>query len=137
MQLSEDTEEAKATIPKLSISDVEPKAESIPQEIIKYNEATILFHNIFTSKISYLDFYFDTSMVEEELIPYISLLSNLLGKLDTEDKSYGELSNDIYVNTGGIDLNAAAYSQKKIMEKFIILNLLLVVELLERKTILN
>ena len=112
MQLSEDTEEAKATIPKLSISDVEPKAENIPQEIIKYNEATILFHNIFTSKISYLDFYFDTSMVEEELIPYISLLSNLLGKLDTEDKSYGELSNDIYVNTGGIDLNAAAYSQK-------------------------
>src|SRR5699024_6608486 len=56
-------------------------------------------------------FYFDTSMVEEELIPYISLLSNLLGKLDTEDQSYGELSNNIYVNTVGIDLDAIAYSK--------------------------
>ena len=112
MQLSDDTEEAKATIPKLSISDVEPEAETIPQEVIKDENTTILFHDIFTSKISYLDFYFDTSMVDEELIPYISLLSSLLGKLDTEDKSYGELSNDIYVNTGGIDLNAAAYAKK-------------------------
>ena len=112
MQLSDDTEEAKATIPKLSISDVEPETETIPQEVIKDENTTILFHDIFTSKISYLDFYFDTSMVDEELIPYISLLSSLLGKLDTEDKSYGELSNDIYVNTGGIDLDAVAYAQK-------------------------
>ena len=112
MQLSDDTEEAKATIPKLSISDVEPEAEIIPQEVIKDKNTTILFHDIFTSKISYLDFYFDTSMVDEELIPYINLLSTLLGKLDTEDKSYGELSNDIYVNTGGIALDAAAYAKK-------------------------
>ena len=112
MQLSDDTEDAKATIPKLSISDVEKEEEAIPQEIIKYHEASILFHNIFTSKISYLDFYFDTSMVDEELIPYISLLSSLLGKLDTKNKSYGELSNEIYVNTGGIDLDAAAYAKK-------------------------
>ena len=60
-------------------------------------------------------------MVDEELIPYINLLSTLLGKLDTEDKSYGELSNDIYVNTGGIALDAAAYA-KKMMIISIILN---------------
>ncbi len=112
MQLSDDTEEAKSTIPRLSISDVDRKVEEIPQEIIKKDNYTILFHNIFTSKISYLDFYFDTSMVEEELIPYISLLSNLLGKLDTENKPYEELAKDIYVNTGGISLDASAYSKK-------------------------
>ena len=59
MQLSEDTPEAKATIPKLSISDVEPKAEIIPQKIIKDENTTLLFHNIFTSKIAYVDLYFD------------------------------------------------------------------------------
>ena len=112
MQLSDDTEEAKATIPRLSISDVERKVEEIPQEIIKKDHTTILFHNIFTSKISYLDLYFDTSMVDEKLIPYISLLSSLLGKLDTKNKSYEELAKDIYVNTGGIVLDAAAYSKK-------------------------
>lgn len=106
MQLSEDSEEAKATIPKLSLSDVESEAEKIPQKVIKENDFTLLNHNIFTSKISYLDFYFDTSMVEEELIPYINLLARLLGKIDTKNKSYSKLSNDIYVNTGGISFTA-------------------------------
>lgn len=111
MQLSEDTEEAKATIPKLSLDDVEAKAEVIPQEVFKEDKYTLLFHDIFTSKISYLDFFFDTSMVEEELIPYIGLLSSLLSKLDTKRKSYGELANDIYVNTGGISFDATSYAQ--------------------------
>lgn len=108
MQLSDDTEEAKATIPKLAISDVNPKAEIIPQEVIKEDELTILFHDLFTSKIAYLDLYFDISMIEEEYIPYINLMSNLLGKMDTETKTYGELSNQIYVNTGGIGFDSVA-----------------------------
>ncbi|HHV45293.1 MAG TPA: insulinase family protein [Tissierellia bacterium] len=109
MQLTEDSEEDKATIPRLSLSDVEPKAEIIPQEVIREKGYTLLNHNIFTSKISYLDFYFDTSMVEEEMIPYINLLAKLLGKIDTRNKPYYELSNDIYVNTGGIEFAASLF----------------------------
>lgn len=118
MQLSDDTEEAKATIPKLSVSDVDPKAEVINQEIIKEKDNTILFHDIFTSNIAYLDLYFDTSMVEEKDIPYINLLATLLGRLDTKTKSYGQLSNDIYVNTGGIDFQTAALKDGKNSERF-------------------
>lgn len=109
MQLSDDTEEAKATIPKLSISDVDPKVEVIPQKVIKDKELTILFHDIFTSKIAYLDLYFDNSMIEEEYIPYMNLLAGILGKIDTKHKSYGELSNSIYVSTGGIKFNTEAF----------------------------
>ena len=112
MQLSDDTEEAKATIPRLSISDVEPKAEIIPQEIIKEGDTTILFHNIFTSKISYVNFYFDSSIVDEGLIPYINLLAGIMGNIDTKTYSYSDLSNEIYVNTGGIDFSANAFTEK-------------------------
>ncbi|MCF6464867.1 insulinase family protein [Clostridium sp. Cult2] len=112
MQVTDDSEEAKATIPKLSIADVEPKALVIPQEIIKEEESTILFHNIFTSKIAYVDFYFDISIVDEELIPYINLLIGLLGKIDTEKRPYSELSNEIYIHTGGIDFDATCYDEK-------------------------
>lgn len=118
MQLSDDTEEAKATIPKLSISDVSPKVEAIPQEEIKEDDITILFHNIFTSKIAYLDLYFDTSMIKEKDIPYINLLGGLLGNMDTKEKSYLELSNDIYVNTGGIDFDSVAIVKDGESEKF-------------------
>ncbi len=119
IQLSDDTEEAKATIPKLAISDVEPKAEAIPQEIIKDNELTILFHDIFTSKIAYLELYFDNSMIEEEYIPYMTLLAGLLGKVDTKSKSYGELSNSIYANTGGINFETEALRKEANGQEFI------------------
>lgn len=119
MQLSDDTEEAKATIPKLAISDVNPKAEVIPQEIIKDNELTVLFHDIFTSKIAYLDIYFDSSMIEEEYIPYMSLLAELLGKMDTKYRSYGELSNSIFVNTGGINFETEALIMEDKDQKFV------------------
>ncbi|NLY67698.1 MAG: insulinase family protein [Tissierellia bacterium] len=112
IQSREDSEEAKATIPRLSLSDVEPKAEKIPQEVIREKGFTLLNHNIFTSKISYLDFYFDTSMVEEELIPYVNLLASILGKIDTKRKSYSDLSNEIYVNTGGISISTNLYLEK-------------------------
>lgn len=112
MQISDDSEEAKATIPKLSITDVEPKALVIPQEIIKEDKLTILSHNIFTSKIAYVDFYFDISMLDEELIPYINLLIGLLGKIDTKKRSYSQLSNEIYIHTGGIDFDVTCYNQK-------------------------
>lgn len=124
MQLSDDTEEAKATIPKLAISDVDPKAEIIPQEIIKDSELTILFHDIFTSKIAYLDLYFDSSMIEEEYVPYMNLLAGLLGKMDTKYKSYGELSNSIYANTGGINFETEALIKEdngqEFMPKFVV-----------------
>lgn len=125
IQISDDSEEDKATIPKLEISDVNPNLESIPQEVIEEDNLTILFQDIFTSKIAYLDLYFDTSMVKEEEIPYINLLANLLGKIDTKTRSYGDLSNDIYVNTGGIDFsttslikdnNSNKYSPKLIVQ---------------------
>lgn len=111
IQLAQDTEEDKATIPKLSIADVDPKVPVIPQEIIEEDDYTLLFHNIFTNKIGYLDFYFDISIVDEELIPYINLLTSILGEIDTETMSYSDLSNEIYINTGGINLNANTYTK--------------------------
>ena len=112
MQETDDSEEAKATIPKLSLKDVEPKAQVIPQEVVRENNFTILNHNIFTSNIAYVDLYFDTSMVEEELIPYINLLIGLLGRIDTEKRSYSELSNEIFIHTGGINFDASCYDLK-------------------------
>lgn len=109
IQLSDDSPEAKASIPKLSLSDVDTKSEIIPQDIMEIDDITFLYHNIFTSKIGYLDIYFDISMIDEELIPYINILAGIIGKIDTETKSYSELSNEIYSHTGGIDLGASVY----------------------------
>ena len=108
-QLQADSIESLATIPKLSISDVDPKAEVIPQEITIENGITFLFHEIFSNSISYVDFLFDAKIIDQELIPYIALLVDIIGNVDTNAHTYSELSRQTYLNTGGIDLSTAVY----------------------------
>ena len=111
-QLSEDTIEDKNTIPKLSIEDVNNKPLHIDQDVYK-EDITILHHDLFTSGIIYLDMVFDLKHIDKELVPYVSLLTQLIGDVDTANYKYADLSNEIYINTGGIFFNASALSDRK------------------------
>lgn len=111
-QQAEDTIEDKNTIPKLSIEDVNNKPLHIDQDVYK-EDVTILHHDLFTSGIIYLDLVFDLAHIDKELVPYINLLTQIIGDVDTKNYSYADLSNEIYINTGGIDLSASVLSDKK------------------------
>ena len=63
----------------------------------------MLHHPIFTNGIAYLNLWFDSSALPEELIPYAGLLVNVLGKIGTENFSYEELTKEINIHTGGIN----------------------------------
>ncbi|MGO1468927.1 MAG: insulinase family protein [Tissierella sp.] len=111
-QLSEDTIEDKNTIPKLSLEDVNSEPLNIEQEVYK-DDITVLHHDLFSSGIIYTNLAFDLRHIEKDLIPYISLLSQLIGNIDTKNYNYGDLSNEIYVNTGGINFGATVLSDRK------------------------
>jgi presequence protease len=117
-QQSEDSPENLEKIPLLSINDIEQKTEELP--IIEKEESGIkvLTHPLFTNEIEYINFYFDTCSVEQKNIPYIGLLSSILGKIGTEKYSFEELSNVININTGGIKFAAEAYEQKGTDENY-------------------
>lgn len=117
-QVSVDTQEAKDTVPKLPINEVSKKAEKIPQEIVKDKGVTILKHDIYTNKIAYINLLFDASIMEEKYIPYVGLLGNILGELDTEKRSYSELITEIYKNTGGITFENEIYTEKDNVEAY-------------------
>lgn len=118
MQNTPDSKEALETIPLLSIDDIERKAEKIPFEEKSLKDIKLLFHNIFTGGIIYSNFYFDTSCVKKEDIPYISLLSRILGRIDTKNYSYEDLSNEINTYSGGIFYIARAFCENSNDEKF-------------------
>lgn len=101
-QSAPDNPEDLKTIPLLDIKDIEPKAEDIPLDVIEEDKFNVLYYEEFTNNIDYLDLYFDTSSVEEDLLPYITLLAAVLGKVDTENYSYEDLSKEINLHTGGI-----------------------------------
>jgi len=110
-QESEDPPEALATIPLLSLSDIEPKIEQLP--LAETEEAGIktLVHDVFTNNIAYVNLYFDTQGVPQSLIPYVYLLDGILGRIDTDNYSYVDLSNEINIHTGGIAYKALAYER--------------------------
>jgi len=109
-QLTPDSKEALETIPKLGVVDVTVEAEEIPIEERLVDNYKIVKHDIFSNDIAYLEFLFDTSMITQEDIPYIPLLADLIGKLDTSSYAYGDLNNEIYKLTGGINLSSRTYT---------------------------
>ncbi len=58
---------------------------------------------MFTNDIAYVRFAFDVSEYKEYL-PYINLLAIILGSIDTKKFTYLELSNEINLHTGGINI---------------------------------
>lgn len=110
MQSEEDPPEALATIPLLSLEDIEKKAESLPLDEREVSGIKVLAHPMFTNHIAYVALLFDTMAVPQELLPYSALLTHVLGKISTEQYGYEDLSNEIHIHTGGIGFNTHVYS---------------------------
>jgi hypothetical protein len=108
-QLEPDSEEALATIPALSVADVDKEAERIPQDVEQVQGATLLHHDIFANDIVYVDYLFSLEGLSLEKVPYANLLSILLTKMDTEKQSYTDFNKKIYKYTGGITVQPVVY----------------------------
>lgn len=118
MQNREDTPEEKATIPRLSLDDIEPKFKPAPREVLSLNEATLLYHDLFTSNINYLELAFDIEHLSEEEMSLASLLSELIGSMNTENFTYEALSTETFLHTGGIYLGPTAINDGVDPSKF-------------------
>ena len=111
-QQQPDSEEALKTIPVLNLSDIRKEAYDLPLTEHHIDDVKILFSDIETSGIVYLTFFFDTSTVPQDKLPYLYLLVDLLGQVDTDSYSYAELANLKNLYTGGIDYDVTAYTKK-------------------------
>lgn len=111
-QNTPDSQESLKLIPMLSIEDIATEGEALLQEIKDESGVKVLAHHVYTNDIAYINMLFDTTAVPQELLPYISLLSGVLGKVSTEKYSYAELSKEIDMHTGGIRFNALVYGEK-------------------------
>ncbi|MBQ8664143.1 MAG: insulinase family protein [Eubacterium sp.] len=94
------SEEGLATIPMLAIEDIKKEVEPFDNQVIDADGIPVLWHDIETNGIVYLDLMFDTKYVSEELVPYLGLLRLLLGYLDTENYSYSQFANEVNLHMG-------------------------------------
>ena len=102
-QKRKESEEDLKTIPILDVKDIDKEPEKF-NNIEKYiGETKVIYNNISTNKIAYVDLYCNMDYIEDEDIPYYGLLSDVLVKMNTKDHDYRELETQIHLNTGGID----------------------------------
>jgi Zn-dependent M16 (insulinase) family peptidase len=101
-QQRQDDPAALKTIPLLEIADIEKKQEDLPLKKENLAGTPLLYFDTFTKGIVYLNLYFDAGAVEQELIPYVQLYSELVGMMSTDDLAFGDLENQVNLHTGGI-----------------------------------
>ena len=105
-------------IPVLKREDISKEIAPIYNEEVKCNDILMVYHEIETNGIGYLDLLFDLSNVPTELLPYVGILQSVLGVIDTTNYEYGELFNEINVHTGGISTSLEMYADvTKVKEK--------------------
>ena len=110
-QAEPNSPEELATIPLLSIDDIEKDAHVLSFEEEKDNDITYIKHKTFTNGIIYGKLLFDFSQVAFEDVPYVSTLAKLLTKVSTDNYSYGALSDEINIHTGGIRASTNVYAK--------------------------
>jgi Zn-dependent M16 (insulinase) family peptidase len=100
-QETPDSAEALETLPVLKLQDLEKRNKSIPIEILETQETKVLYHDLFTNGIVYLDLGFDLHTLPKELIPLTEIFGRALFEMGTEAEDYVKFSQRIGKSTGG------------------------------------
>jgi presequence protease len=102
LQERPDSPEALATIPTLKLSDLPRENKTIPIEVTSLRDTPVLYHNLPTSGIVYLDVGFDLHTLPAELLPYVPLFSRALVETGVGGDDFVRLAQRIGRSTGGI-----------------------------------
>ncbi len=102
IQEAPDSPESIATIPMLGLSDLDRKNKLIPLALLKEKECPILYHDLFTNGIIYLDLGFNLHTLPQKYLPYVHLFGRALLEMGTEKEDYVTLTQRISRKTGGI-----------------------------------
>lgn len=98
-----------AKIPMLKREDMKKEALPLSNQVEDCDGTTVVFHDIYSNGIAYMNFMFDIGDVQEEDIPYLGILKAVLGYVNTETYSYADFANEVNIHTGGIGSTVGIY----------------------------
>ena len=102
IQETPDTPEALATIPGLKLADLDRQNKLIPLDVTNLQGSQVLYHDLFTNGIVYLDLGLDLHNLPQDLLPYVPLFGRALLEMGTASEDFVRLSQRIGRTTGGI-----------------------------------
>jgi Zn-dependent M16 (insulinase) family peptidase len=102
-QETPDPPEALATLPSLALADLDRRSPTIPLAVSPADGGeTIVYHDLWTSGILYLDLGFDLHRAPADLLFYAGLLGRALVQIGTISEDFVRLTQRINQKTGGI-----------------------------------
>ncbi len=110
-QDTEDTPEAIASLPSLSIEDIPKTVKPTPIEVCDVLGVRVIKHDIPTSGIVYTDLFFDVSDVDADDLALLSLYNLLLSNLPTDMHDALSLQREIKAGLGSFDARLTALTK--------------------------
>ncbi|MFP3869365.1 MAG: insulinase family protein [Syntrophobacteria bacterium] len=102
IQETPDPPEALAAIPTLTLADLDRENKIIPLEVMDHKGTPLLYHDLATNDIVYLDVGFNLHSMPEHYLSYVPLFGRALIELGTESEDFVTLTQRISRKTGGI-----------------------------------
>lgn len=119
-QEEESPQEDLEKIPVLKLEDIDKSVRPFKNEEMTISDTKVIYHDYHTNGILYVNMVFDMTTLPKGLLPYASILRNVLGYVDTENYSFGELFNEINRKSGGISSTLGIYANDTEEDKNII-----------------
>lgn len=111
-QSTEDTPEQAATIPTLTISDIEQDPRPYEPEEQSLGGVRVLRYPDQENGIVYWNLYFALNGMRKEDLPFVSLFAGLLSELATGSHTVRQLQEIIEGNLGVLTFNTEAFTKK-------------------------
>ncbi|NKB70389.1 MAG: peptidase M16 [Candidatus Latescibacteria bacterium] len=101
-QETPDDPRALARLPHLNLDDLQRPIKTTPRQLTSCGSATVLYHELSTNGIVYLDLGFNLHSLPQDYLPYLSLFGRALLEMGTHRQDYAQLSQRIGIHTGGL-----------------------------------
>jgi Zn-dependent M16 (insulinase) family peptidase len=102
LQEKPDSPEVIAKLPRLTLDDLDKENKPIPTERAEAAGVELLYHDLFTNGIVYLDLGMNLHALPTDLLPYVKLFGRALVEIGTETEDFVQLQQRIGRKTGGI-----------------------------------
>jgi len=119
-QETPDPAEALESLPVLKLQDLEKKNKTIPIEVLELQDTKVLYHDLFTNGIVYVDLGFDLHALPKDPLPLTEIFVRALLETGTDKEYFVKLSQRIGKTTGGISgsaVTATAFGSRESMAK--------------------
>lgn len=108
-QLTPDSPEARATIPRLELGDIDGRLEDPASHSRRVGDLQLICQPVFASGIYYIQAAWPLPDLPPEDLSWLALVSLLVGSVGTRKRDYRDLDTAVYLASGGIDITPRVF----------------------------